>query len=384
MSGDGRALKREGIAKALAEAVAMKESMRGRRTEGRTSRERWRDYATRWARDHFSGLEPSTVEKYTNAIAHANLVFGDHFVDAIEPKDVRTWRDSMREAYGARTINGWIRTMRVALDDAVDTGILRVNPARMTKTLPESQTTRRGGIALSPTQFRAFIGTVDQLRESRRLSPEIARMVLAAAWTGCRSGELRALRWEDWKDGELHIVRSVWRHREKATKTEDPRIVVVVEPLAHVLSEQRQWLLETQHPGLPSGLIFPTSERHAKAGATRRGADELSWFRSGSCLAPPLEMVANAAGVPVLSPHALRRTWEKLLRKANVDGLVRRSLAGWRSTDAQEIYTDVDAEDRAHAGEAVLRLVFGEKVTPDGDTRAEKHERPARCCLNRP
>ena len=70
--------------------------------------------------------------------------------------------------------------------------------------------------------------------------------------------------------------------------------------------------------------------------------------------------------MPPLSPHALRRSFEKLLRRADVDGLVRRSLAGWASTNAQEIYTDVDADDRVEALGAVVQLVeeTGQNVRP--------------------
>ena len=75
---------------------------------------------------------------------------------------------------------------------------------------------------------------------------------------------------------------------------------------------------------------------------------------------------ASPSFEPHLSPHAPRRSFEKLLRRAEVDGLVRRSLAGWASTNAQEIYTDVDAEDRAEALGSVVQLVKekGSNVRP--------------------
>ena len=63
----------------------------------------------------------------------------------------------------------------------------------------------------------------------------------------------------------------------------------------------------------------------------------------------------------MLSPHALRRAFEELLRRANVDQLVRRSTGGWRSPDAQDIYSDVDSEDRREALGSVLTLVEGRK-----------------------
>ena len=47
-------------------------------------------------------------------------------------------------------------------------------------------------------------------------------------------------------------------------------------------------------------------------------------------LNPYLRKISVAAGVPEISAHGLRRTFDKLLRKAEVEGFVRRSMAGWR------------------------------------------------------
>ena len=166
-----------------------------------------------------------------------------------------------------------------------------------------------------------------------------------------------ALRFDDVRDGELWIERSVWRRNLKTTKTDDPRRVVIVEPLAEVLGEQRRWLVETQHPALATGLIFPAQPKQAKGGQTRRGTGEESWFRSESVMDVPLRRVVEAANITPISLHSLRRTYENLLRKAGVDDLVRRSLAGWRSPEAQRIYATVDPEERRTAARALVGLV---------------------------
>lgn len=70
--------------------------------------------------------------------------------------------------------------------------------------------------------------------------------------------------------------------------------------------------------------------------------DELSWFRSETVLDAPLRKVVKAAGI---TP------------KAGVDDLVRRSMAGWRSEEAQRIYANVDPEERREAAKALVALV---------------------------
>ena len=181
-----------------------------------------------------------------------------------------------------------------------------------------------------------------------------------------RRGELFALKWSDYVDGELRVERSVWRRHEKSNKTDDPRLVVVVEPLAEILATQRRWLIARQHEGLSSGLVYPASEIHARVGAARRGADHPSWFRAPEVLYKPLRKVWDEGGdrLPEFSAHALRRTFENLQRLAGVDGLVRRAVAGWRTEEAQAIYASVGREERDSAAAAVLGLVTGK----NGDT----------------
>lgn len=70
--------------------------------------------------------------------------------------------------------------------------------------------------------------------------------------TGCRRGELCALRWDklNWKTGELPIDRQLqgtksnWQ--ETATKTGQSRIVILSPSTLALLKEYRVWLLETR------------------------------------------------------------------------------------------------------------------------------------------
>jgi len=245
--------------------------------------------------------------------------------------------------------------------------------------MPEGCTKGRRGTALDPDQFRLFIATVAQMA-GVEIAGDVARLILILAWTGMRMGEARALRWSDLQDGELYVQRSVWRGEEKCTKTDDPRLIALVEPATRVLEEQRQWLLTEQHPGLASGLVFPTGARHAQAGASRRHSDEVRWFRSGSVLNEALAKITAKAKLPPISPHSLRRTWEGLLRQAGVDQLVRRAMAGWRSERAQAIYSSVARSERNAAVDAVRRIVLEPKkkkrARPDRSSRVHPEGTP--------
>lgn len=342
----------------LAEAVALQERLvAGDAPRERLTRQRFADYAEQWMKLHAGHLAPSTREKYANSLAHAITAFGGYFVDGISAGDVRSWLARNNVEFAAPTLNDWLRILREALDDAVADGLLASNPARAVKALPEGRTSGKRGTALTLDEFRRLLAAIGSLAGRGELSGDVARLVTVIAWTGMRIGEALALKWDAVVDGEIHVKRSVWRGEEKGTKSGEPRRVAVVDPVRVALEEQRRWLMATQHPALATGIVFPADRGHAAAGAKRRRTGEVNWHRSPSVLASPLSTAAAAAGVPEVSPHSLRRTFENLARLAGVDQMVRRSLAGWRSEKAQAIYAGVGRDEREKAGAAMLKLV---------------------------
>lgn len=125
--------------------------------------------------------------------------------------------------------------------------------------------------------------------------------------------------------------------------------------------------------GVGADLSGEASEREVLV--TRRHSDDLSWYRSTNTLTEPLRRIVEQAGVRPISLHGFRRTYENLLRQAGVEGLVRRSLAGWRTEHAQEIYAGIDREERTAALQRVVDLV-SEKREEGEKTGAAKKVHP--------
>ena len=355
----GKKRKREGVAASYREAVMMKEKLRGVELEANLSRTRFADYAEQWIKEHAERFAPSTRERYVTALAHTVTAFGPYWIDAIEARDVRQWRDQQAKDYAPPTVNGWHRVLKQVLDQAVQDDILVSNPSRAVRSLTERRTQGPRAQDLTAEQLRNCMAAIAELALAEEIPADVGRMLVVLGWTGIRRGELIALRFDDVGDGELRIERSVFRTQEKSTKTDDPRRVTLPAPAAEAIWAQRKWLLEEEHPGLESGLVFPASYTQAKGGAVRRGADQLSWFRGGSVMDKPLAKVVKRANLPPISLHSFRRTYENLLRQAGVDQLVRRSLAGWRSDNAQRIYAGIDKRERDAAGDAMVQLVMG-------------------------
>jgi integrase len=83
--------------------------------------------------------------------------------------------------------------------------------------------------------------TLDEILAFLAVLPEPAATIFAtAAFAGLRRGEVRGLRWEDYRDGEIQVAQSVWESHVSAPKTNLSRgAVPVISPLARMLEAHR-------------------------------------------------------------------------------------------------------------------------------------------------
>ena len=119
------------------------------------------------------------------------------------------------------------------------------NPARDTATNPD---------ATEPRETYAY--TLEEVQAILSVLPEPAATAFAvAAFMGLRHGEIQGLVWENYRDGETHISRSIWNGHVTAPKTRKGRAPVpVIRQLAERLELHR---LRSGSPQL--GPIFANS-----------------------------------------------------------------------------------------------------------------------------
>jgi integrase len=347
----------------LAEAAVEQARLHGKEEQPtKQERQRLGGYAESWLECKAATVSPSTAHRLAWQIGyHIVPNLGDYWVDAITPADVRGWQAGLRASgLAPATVNSAHRTLKAILDTVVADGMLQTNPAKCVPALREGRTKGPRGTVLTPEQLGLFILTGERLVAEGEISPDLFTMLLVLALCGLRFGEAAALEWGDIRDGALHVERAVWRGHLKSTKTDDPRVVPLPEPVRERLQIQRQQLLAEQHPALGLGIVFPANLAHARQGARRRAVDDFNWYRVPSCLAKPIKLIVKSAELPAITVHSLRRTWENLLRRAGVDHMVRRAMAGWRSERAQAIYAQVDLDEAKDASERATRIVMGE------------------------
>jgi integrase len=115
--------------------------------------------------------------------------------------------------------------------------------------------------AAAPPQ-ETYAYSLEELNGIMAHIPEPAATAFAiAAFTGLRVGEIEGLRWEDFRDGEIHVSRSIWNGHETDPKTRKSSAPVpVIRPLAERLEMHRLRSHNAQ-----CGPIFATGKGTAQS-----------------------------------------------------------------------------------------------------------------------
>lgn len=275
-----------------------------------------RQLAERWVDARSPSWRQSTVSSYRVALdRHILPVIGDARVALLGSLDAqqvlgRIMRNSDQKHVAAA--NRARRVMHALFAFARESGLIQVNPIDGVRALrvPERE---RGW--WNRAQAVAFLTAAGR-------SP-YRDLFHAALGTGLRMGELLALRWRDVDAAGVTVRRTYSAHVpgkiQDAPKTKGSRRTV---PLGASLRDR----LESRR-GPPDALVF----------ASRTGA-----VLSPSNVNRALKRIAEAAKVPPLVFHDLRRSYASMLAEAGHSPKVIQRLLGHATVDlALRVYTSV-------------------------------------------
>lgn len=261
----------------------------------------------------------STVEALARSFSAKQKPNGDLYAHAT----VMTWW---------RTLGVFLRDMAADLETADPTVRVRAPKRRPGGYHQERET-------LSPRELGALL---DAVADS---SPNRFAEVMVLAFAGLRFGEIVALRWEDVDvaNRTIHVRQSAARGEVNATKTDDPRRVIVPEAVIDAIQAHRRWLVER---GRMSWLCFPS-----RAGGHRKYGTLRKTFAKASAL----------AGITItVTPQVLRRTYNTMMLAAGVERSVLRSQIGHSSDEMTRRYASATAQQKQQAVAALESLVLGD------------------------
>ncbi|MEU4769115.1 site-specific integrase [Actinosynnema sp. NPDC023794] len=149
------------------------------------------EWVPTWADAH--DVSATTWAKYDSHLRnHVLPRFGDVPLKEISRIAVKGWVKTLRRSLAERTVGDVVTLLSMLLGEAVDEGLIGANPCRRLRVNTGDHEERPHA---SSWQVRAM---------AQRCSPADAVLVVTAAYTGLRWGELAGLRW-----GRVDMARGV-------------------------------------------------------------------------------------------------------------------------------------------------------------------------------
>jgi integrase len=149
-------------------------------------------------------LDIRTLENYESYLRNHILPrFGASAMGDIAASDIRVWKMEAADAgYAQTTISSWVNLLSMIFTDAVDERLIPSNPVKqMRRRGRRSRSVRPERIWATPWQVRRLADQAGELG-----GPTARLMIITAAWTGCRWGELAGLHRRN-VDLELGTIR---------------------------------------------------------------------------------------------------------------------------------------------------------------------------------
>lgn len=194
-------------------------------------------------------LRPSTLKAYRDIWEiHLKPRCASVWVKDVRTYHVQQWLDeiALPENLGRRSLQHIKCSLSAIFKLAKQQGFfVGENPVRDSAIAPGAK---------EPQETHAY--SLDEIRAILAVLPEPAATIFAvAAFTGLRRGEIRGMRWQDYRDGEIHVSQSIWEGHTTLPKTFQSRSAVpVIKPVARMLDAHR---IRCGNP--ESGPVFAAS-----------------------------------------------------------------------------------------------------------------------------
>lgn len=284
-------------------------------------RTRLHEFAGSWLALRIGRLKATTARRYGFSLAHILPALGDVYLDALTPADVTAYVTARVKDVGVKgghSILNELRCLRTIAKDALADGYCERDwCARVTAPRVARYTAAKPNL-LTETQFMAVIAKV----------PEKWRgFVMLLVTTGLRWGEASALRGRDVADGVITVMRHNDRGRETTPKTDGSyRTVPMLAEVAVLIGKHGA-----------ASLLCP---------------NRMGRLHTGYPLVRIMEAACKAAGVPKVTVHGLRRTFNNMARQ-HTSRDVLKSITGHTTDRMVEHYSMIGAGEKLAASRAV-------------------------------
>ncbi|MEV0966880.1 site-specific integrase [Streptomyces sp. NPDC049910] len=291
-------------------------------------------YAATWITER--GISASTADLYRSLLRnHLAPTFDRVALGDITPAMVRAWRVARLDAgAGASSVAKSYALMRAVLMTAVEDRLIRRNPCRVK------------GASVAPTPERPTATVQEVYALAGAIQPRYRALVLLAAFTGLRWGELIGLRRRDLDldAGTVRVRRNVAELHSGKRLIKEPksaagrRTVAIPEVIVTDLATHLAIYAESG----PDGRVFIG----AKKATPRRNHFGKLW-----------RTACDQVGIKGLHFHDLRHTGNTLAAATGASTRELMTRMGHSSARAALIYQHATAERERLIGQAVSAVV---------------------------
>jgi len=255
--------------------------------------------------------------------------YGERLVETCKPFDLVAFVNSNQQWRSDWTIRSVVAMVQRPFNWAARMGLIARNPFGGI-----SHPSGESGRPMTDEEFRSLLRSTDA---------RFRRVLMFLRLTGCRPGELAALRWENVAIAQASIV--LRKHKTvRATKDRKPRVIVLVPPVVALLGFMMREQTYTINPNSP---VF----QNANGGA---------WTRFS--LAARIKRLKKRLGLPEdCRLYALRHRFGTQAVMNGLDTKTLAQLMGHTSTRMTEHYIHLSGQ-ADHLREAAAQAVRKKKL----------------------
>lgn len=307
-----------------------------------------------WQRDYLGDVKPRTADSYRATVeTHLKPAFGAVKLETLPTHEIQRFYNSLQKQRGdapplspktIRNING---VLHRALQQAVEIGYIRVNPATACK-LPRVE--RVEIKPLESEEIHRFLSAIK--------GHKFEALYLATLFTGMREGEVLGLTWDciDFDKGTIKINKQLQKERGGSGKYHlvSPKngkarclspAPTVMEVLKLQRRRQKEWKLAAGPEWEDSGLVF---------------TNELGHNLSAQTVYLHFKKLAEQAGVPDARFHDLRHSYAVAALQSGDDiKTVQEALGHHTAAFTLDTYAHVTEKMKQDSADRMERFIKG-------------------------